>query len=113
MDFSNPDNLIKRLPDYFLAENADGINSAITVSLIDESDQAWTIRIKDKKCTVEQGSDPNAALSLAASPESLKEIISGKLDPARAFMQGKIRFSGNMSLAMRFSKLFDVNALRQ
>ena len=108
MDISNADKLIKKLPDYFLADNSEGINSAISLTLSGEMNQTWTIRIKNKTCIIENGKDQNAALALAASPENLTEIISGKLDPARAFMQGKIKFSGNMNLAFRFAKLFDI-----
>ena len=113
MDFHTLDNLIKQLPDYFLAENSEGINSAISVYLIGEINKAWTIRIKNKTCHIEEGSDPKASLSLTASPENIADIFSGKLDPTRAFMHGKLKFSGNINLAMRFSKLFDIQSLRQ
>ena len=112
MDFSNADKLIKKLPDYFLADNADGINSSISLTISGETNQTWTIRIKDKKCSIENGEDQKAALALSASPENLTDILSGKLDPARAYMQGKVKFSGNLNLAFKFAKLFDIQAIR-
>ncbi|MBL4598674.1 MAG: SCP2 sterol-binding domain-containing protein [Rhizobiaceae bacterium] len=49
------------------------------------------------------GGDADCTVSLDL--ETLNELIAGDLDPTAAFMQGKIRVDGDMSVAMKLSSI--------
>lgn len=50
-----------------------------------------------------QDRDTNCVLHL--STENLKKLLTGKLNPMTAVMMGKIKITGDMSVAMRLGKL--------
>ncbi|KIC10267.1 sterol carrier protein [Leisingera sp. ANG-M1] len=49
--------------------------------------------------------DRDADCTLRLSAENLTKLLSGKLNPMTAVMMGKIKISGDMSIAMKLSKL--------
>ena len=49
--------------------------------------------------------DRNTDCTLRLSTENLVKLLSGKLNPMTAVMMGKIRISGDPSVAMKLSKL--------
>ncbi len=53
-----------------------------------------SIEKKDADCTV------------SASNEDFQQLLSGELNPMTAVMEGKVRISGDMSVAMKLSTIF-------
>ena len=50
--------------------------------------------------------EEDTEVTLIASTETFKDIMSGDLDPTSAFMAGKLRIEGDMGTAMRLSSIF-------
>lgn len=50
--------------------------------------------------------DKDADCTISISEEDLKGIINGTLNPMMAFMSGKIKVKGDMSIAMKLQSLF-------
>lgn len=53
--------------------------------------------------TVSPANGP-ADCTISLSRDDLESMLAGELDPTSAFMQGKLRVDGNMSLAMQLSQ---------
>lgn len=68
--------------------------------------QHFNLIVKDSTCSVEEGENPDANVTLVMDSETLKGIVSGETDGMQAFMQGKLRAEGDMMLAMKLSELF-------
>lgn len=49
--------------------------------------------------------DRDTDCTLRLSSENLAKLLTGKLNPMAAVMMGKIKISGDMSVAMKLSKL--------
>lgn len=66
----------------------------------------WTLEIKDGKCKLINGSCGSPTVTISISDQDWLAIHKGKLNSQMAFMMGKLRVSGDMSLAMRLQSMF-------
>jgi putative sterol carrier protein len=78
--------LMNRMPKAFLPDKAEGVG--------------------DDKCVVERGTTEDATMTLQADSQDYKDIILGKLDPMTAFMQQKVKLTGNLNMALGLTKYF-------
>ena len=102
----NAGSLFSYLPASFSLENAEGVEALIQLRISGENGGDWYLDIRDKQCNLVQGLASNPHLTLESSSVDFKDLVEGRLDPTRAFMSGKLRFSGNMRVAMKLVSLF-------
>ena len=98
--------LMNRMPKAFIPENAAGVNAVIQYHLSGEEGGDWVVTIRYQECTVEPGVTENPTMTLRAEAEDYKSVILGKLDPMAAFMQQKLKLTGNLNLALGLTKFF-------
>jgi len=103
------ESLMTLLPEVFLPEQALGISAVINFDLSGDGGGDWTVTIRDQKCTAGAGKADSPDLSLAAKARDILDIFTGRLDPTRALLFGKLRMTGDMRLAMRLAELFDTH----
>ena len=64
--------------------------------------------LKDGKCTdarfVKDPSEVEAGFALSAKYEVWKELLTGKSDPMKGIMQGKLKLGGDMMKLMKYTK---------
>jgi len=94
------------IPKHFNPEMAKGVSA--TIQCVFSGDQAsnWVIDIDDQACIVEEGKADDPDLTIKASGEDGVKILMGKMDPMRAYMLGKVKVQGDLSLGMTLAKLF-------
>jgi WS/DGAT/MGAT family acyltransferase len=66
-------------------------------------DKSWTIDLQERSVTEGNGRPADATLTIRDA--HLAEILSGKLDPKIAFVQGKLRVDGDINKAIEFGSL--------
>ncbi|HEX9617479.1 MAG TPA: SCP2 sterol-binding domain-containing protein [Anaerolineales bacterium] len=98
--------LMNRMPKAFIPENAAGVDAVIQYHLSGEEGGDWVVTIRDQQCTVEPGVTENPTMTLKADAEDYKSVILGKLDPMAAFMQQKLKLTGNLNMALGLTKFF-------
>jgi len=98
--------LIKNLPNVLTPERIGNLTATILFHLTGQESGFWTITLKDSRCSVSEGKVENPNFSVTIDSQVYKNLIEGRLNPMAAFMQGKIRVSGDMNLAMRLQSLF-------
>lgn len=66
-------------------------------------DKTYTIDFQNKK--VERTKADKPELSVGLKEEDFNDLVSGKLQPVQAVMQGKIKLKGNMGILMKMQPL--------
>ncbi len=94
-----------------LSESADpdklrGMDSTILFDLSGEESEQWTVTIKDGEVDVDEGSVGSPAITVETTTADLKALIQGDLNPMAAFMKGRLKVKGDISMAMQLQKLF-------
>lgn len=100
--------IMLNIPKHFNPDLAKGISG--TIQCVFSGDQAsnWVININDQVCTVEEGQADDPDMTIKASAENGVKILMGEMDPMRAYMFGKVKVLGDLSLGMKLAKLFSV-----
>ncbi|MCU1717465.1 SCP2 sterol-binding domain-containing protein [Pseudomonas sp. 5P_3.1_Bac2] len=98
--------IVQTMHSKFNASAAAGLDLVFQFNI--EDAENYALIVKDGTCTVEQGDNPNANVTLILDSETLKGITSGETDGMQAFMAGKLRAEGDMMLAMKLGELFPV-----
>jgi putative sterol carrier protein len=91
----------KILPARFKPEKAEGIDVTAQLNVSGPEGGNWTVRVKDKKLTVKEGTDPSASLTLKMSYNDFMDMVNEKLSAEKAFFTGKIQFKGNIAVALK------------
>ena len=101
-----PEDVFTRLTASIDESAAKGLNVTIQFNLSGAHGGAWHVRVKDGKAAVTKGSASSPNMTMAMSADDYVDMNTGKLNPQIAFMSGKLKISGDTSLAMRMESLF-------
>ena len=96
---------VSHMPTAFIPEKAAGVDAGIQLKLTGAQGGDWYVTIKDSKCEAGQGSLPSPNLTLTAEADDFIKIFTGQLDGMQAFMQGKLKLAGDMSVAMKLQRV--------
>ncbi|KAM4552058.1 sterol carrier protein 2 [Odontesthes bonariensis] len=88
--------LVKKIGGVFAFKVKDGPNGRETT---------WVVNVKHGKGSVITDPDEKADCTLSIGDEDLLDLMTGKLNPQTAFIGGKLKISGNMSMAMKLQDL--------
>lgn len=102
--------LMDALPETFVTERSAGVDSTVQFVLSGEKGGDWLVTIHDQTCMVTRERVEAARLRVEADAQDVLDMFLGDLDPMRAYMRGKVRFQGDMGLAMKLTNLFKVDA---
>jgi putative sterol carrier protein len=97
---------LDRVPEHFVPERAVGVSGDIQLNLTGEQGGNWFITIQNQQVEVTKGVSPNPRVSLQADSQDVLKVLTGQMDGMRAFMQGKLRVTGDTSFAMKMTNLF-------
>jgi len=92
----------------FRTDKAAGTNAVIQYDVSGDGGGTWNAVIKDGACVVKPGAGTNPNLTLQISAQDWLDMLAGKLSGQVAFMSGRLRHKGDMSLLMRLPGLFGV-----
>lgn len=83
-----------------------GMNAVIVFDLAGEGGGQWTATIQNGQFSLTEGAKSPANVTFKMKAADFAAIVNGTLNPVAAFMQGRIRVEGDMSIAMQLQALF-------
>ena len=103
----NVQEIMTEIPNHFNQEKAKGITGVVQCTFSGDQASDWVIRIQDQACTVEEGKADDPNLTIKADAQDGVNVLTGKMDAMRAYMLGKVKVFGDLSLGMKLTNLFD------
>ena len=100
----------KEMYQSFRSEAAGSLNATYCFDISGADGGKWTLAIKDGKCNLTPGTTDRPSVTIAISAQDWLSIHEGKLNSQMAFMMGKLRVTGDMSLAMKLQSMFPGSA---
>ncbi len=82
-----------------------GIRGVVLFDLSGEGGGKWTVTFSEDGVKVKEGETASPNLTLSMDAQDLLALSKGELSPMNAFMQGKLKVSGDMSMAMRLQSI--------
>jgi putative sterol carrier protein len=105
--FTNAEEIFTNICMAFQPANAKGDNAVIQFDLSGEKGGKYWVKVADGKCESGIGPAPSAPnMTFLSSGADWIKLTNGELNAMTAFMQGKIKVQGNMSLALKFQSWF-------
>ncbi|NQS91307.1 MAG: SCP2 sterol-binding domain-containing protein [Chloroflexi bacterium] len=90
----------------FIPEKAAGLEAIVQYHLTGEQGGAFIITIADDKCTVAEGVAENPVMTMTADGVYFGDVLLGKEDGMKGFMEGKLQLAGDLNLAMKLTSFF-------
>ena len=92
------------LPRRFKPDKAGGIDVTVQVNITGPNGGDWVVTIKNQKLEAKEGTNPSPTLELNMAEADYMDLINGKMSGEKAFITGKLRFKGNIGLALRLKE---------
>ena len=100
--------LMSKMPGAFIPEKAAGLDATIQFKFTGAEPGDWYATIKDGKVSVAQGIFATPKMTLTADSADYVKIFTGEIDGMQAFMQGKLKLTGDLNLAMKLTQMFKI-----
>jgi putative sterol carrier protein len=103
-----PADIFAKLPEDFNPDKAAGIDMALVFSLSGNNGGDWTIVIAEGAVEVTEGvaDDPTSTINMDS--DDFVKMMSGQLNPMKAFMSGKAKVDGDLNSVMKMLSAFGV-----
>jgi putative sterol carrier protein len=98
--------LFESMPGRLNPEAAAGMNKTLQWNITGEDAGVWAMQINNGEGVLIPGGVENPDVTFTISAKHWLSIAEGKLDGMKAFMTGKLKVAGDMTLGMKMSQLF-------
>lgn len=105
-DFKSIQDIFDLAPDYFLPENANGVEATVQFEFTGEGGGNWFLKVSGDQLLVASGQLPLHDLFATASAQDTLDVANGRLNPMVAYFKGKINVLGDTSKIFEFQKVF-------
>lgn len=104
--FNSIQEIFDLAPDYFLPENAEGVEGSVQFEFSGEGGGAWFLQVNGPQLTIARGHLPAHDMYATASAQDTLDIANGNLNPMTAYFKGKLNVLGDTSKIFAFQKVF-------
>lgn len=86
-------------------ELLNGLKGTFLFEITDHENTFWTIKFKGDSVELVEGRVEEANCTFKLSEKDLSKLIDGSLNPTTAFMMGKIKVNGDLTLALKLQSI--------
>ena len=88
----------------FIPEKAEGVDTVIQLKLTGAQAADWYLIVKDQKCESIEGVHPDPKMTMTVDSENYIKMAIGEMDATLAFLRGKVKVTGDMSVALKMGQ---------
>mgnify|MGYP000920901700 CR=1 FL=1 len=94
-----------------LAERVDkskiaGMNASYLFNITGEEAEMYLVKIGNGEVAVSEGAGEAASIEIIIASADFLDLLAGKLNGQMAFLTGKLKIKGDMTLAMKLQSIF-------
>jgi len=105
MGNGSAEQFFQALQDRIDPSKVQGLTATFQFHLSGDGGGDWYIRLTDGHPEVAEGTADAPSVTLRASAEDWNRIVSGDLSGEQAFLSGRLKIEGDMTLAMKLQSL--------
>lgn len=90
----------------FIPEKAAGLEAVVQYHLTGEEGGDFIITIGNDKCSVSEGVAEDPVMTMTSDASYFRDVLLGKEDGMKGFMDGKLQLAGDLNLAMKLTSFF-------
>lgn len=90
----------------FNPASAKGVNAVVQLNATGEGGGSYAMSIREGQVDLREGVAESPTVTINVAAQDWVDIVTGKLDPTRAFMSGRLKIAGDLGLMMRFQRMF-------
>lgn len=83
-----------------------GMNAVYQFNITGDDGGTWNVKIAGGEVEVGEGAADSPNITLTMTAQDFGDLLSGKLSGQTAFLTGKLKIQGDMTLAMKLQSLF-------
>ncbi len=85
-----------------------GMTATFQFNITGDDGGEWFVRIADGNVDLGKGTAPDASITLTIAAPDWLDLVNGKTSGQTAFLLGKLKIQGDMSLAMKLPSVFQL-----
>ncbi|HBV97063.1 MAG: hypothetical protein JL50_12560 [Peptococcaceae bacterium BICA1-7] len=82
-----------------------GVNGVFQFDISGDDPMEFFFKLDDGAPTVGEGTADSPSITISMAAADFKDMVDGKLNGTMAFMSGKLKIKGDMSLAMKLESI--------
>ena len=90
------------------ADKVQGMSATYQFNVTGDNGGEWTVAIADGAVTVAAGTTDSPSITLTIDDANFLDLVAGKLNGQTAFLTGKLKIQGDMTLAMKLQSIFNL-----
>jgi putative sterol carrier protein len=94
-------------PEKVNKDKAAGMNAVYQFNIDGPDGGQWAVKIADGDASVTEGASESPNITITMTDENFVGLITGKLNSQTAFLTGKLKIQGDMTLAMKLQSFFN------
>ena len=96
------------VPERVNKDKITGMNCVYQFNIDGDNGGKWAVKVADGDATVTEGAAESPSITLTMTDENFVNLVTGKLNGQTAFLTGKLKIQGDMTLAMKLASVFNL-----
>ncbi|MBI1318915.1 MAG: sterol-binding protein [Candidatus Hydrogenedens sp.] len=94
-------------PDKVNKDKIAGMNAVYQFNIDGPDGGQWAVKLADGDASVIEGAADSPNITISMTDENFVGLVTGKLNGQTAFLTGKLKIQGDMTLAMKLQQVFN------